>query len=100
MCFTVHFGKKSSEELKEYSSKKKGVKINTELDLNYPKINGFSHPLLPIIKDSSIDSMCWGLIPSFAKEENYKDLQKRSEEHTSELQSRPHLVCRLLLEKK
>src|SRR2546429_4207786 len=26
--------------------------------------------------------------------------QKRSEEHTSELQSRLHLVCRLLLEKK
>src|SRR5690554_6339034 len=25
---------------------------------------------------------------------------RRSEEHTSELQSRPHLVCRLLLEKK
>src|SRR2546422_3325275 len=27
-------------------------------------------------------------------------LRKRSEEHTSELQSRLHLVCRLLLEKK
>src|SRR3989442_2269825 len=27
-------------------------------------------------------------------------LKVRSEEHTSELQSRPHLVCRLLLEKK
>src|SRR6266498_5506738 len=27
-------------------------------------------------------------------------LHLRSEEHTSELQSRPHLVCRLLLEKK
>src|SRR3989442_5736466 len=27
-------------------------------------------------------------------------LRLRSEEHTSELQSRPHLVCRLLLEKK
>src|SRR3989442_2946498 len=26
--------------------------------------------------------------------------EDRSEEHTSELQSRPHLVCRLLLEKK
>src|SRR5690554_7362290 len=25
-------------------------------------------------------------------------IQSRSEEHTSELQSRPHLVCRLLLE--
>src|SRR3712207_8622051 len=30
----------------------------------------------------------WGLVPS------------RSEEHTSELQSRQYLVCRLLLEKK
>src|SRR5436305_15287202 len=28
------------------------------------------------------------------------DHPRRSEEHTSELQSRPHLVCRLLLEKK
>src|SRR3989442_6435199 len=28
------------------------------------------------------------------------DDDERSEEHTSELQSRPHLVCRLLLEKK
>src|SRR5690625_6293956 len=29
-----------------------------------------------------------------------KDQPDRSEEHTSELQSRGHLVCRLLLEKK
>src|SRR5690554_7782985 len=29
-----------------------------------------------------------------------KTTTTRSEEHTSELQSRPHLVCRLLLEKK
>src|SRR5690625_6237466 len=29
-----------------------------------------------------------------------KKYKKRSEEHTSELQSRGHLVCRLLLEKK
>src|SRR5690625_2217802 len=29
-----------------------------------------------------------------------RDLETRSEEHTSELQSRGHLVCRLLLEKK
>src|SRR5690625_6492425 len=28
------------------------------------------------------------------------DVPRRSEEHTSELQSRGHLVCRLLLEKK
>src|SRR2546422_6827368 len=29
-----------------------------------------------------------------------EQLERRSEEHTSELQSRLHLVCRLLLEKK
>src|SRR5690625_2792224 len=31
---------------------------------------------------------------------NIKEQHQRSEEHTSELQSRGHLVCRLLLEKK
>src|SRR3989442_7477235 len=42
---------------------------------------------------------CWlfGFFPTWA----YYSINKaRSEEHTSELQSRPHLVCRLLLEKK
>src|SRR5690554_7191117 len=34
------------------------------------------------------------------KNANSTWLNGRSEEHTSELQSRPHLVCRLLLEKK
>src|SRR5687768_17679858 len=34
-----------------------------------------------------------------AVEERLQDLKPRSEEHTSELQSRLHLVCRLLLEK-
>src|SRR5690554_7625474 len=33
-------------------------------------------------------------------EQNKMNFKLRSEEHTSELQSRPHLVCRLLLEKK
>src|SRR3989442_11747383 len=32
--------------------------------------------------------------------DNFDKGWMRSEEHTSELQSRPHLVCRLLLEKK
>src|SRR5258708_22683454 len=35
---------------------------------------------------------------SFEKEDDRRD--SRSEEHTSELQSPDHLVCRLLLEKK
>src|SRR3989442_10551490 len=35
-----------------------------------------------------------------ASRSRHGNLRRRSEEHTSELQSRPHLVCRLLLEKK
>src|SRR5687768_18045740 len=35
-----------------------------------------------------------------ATEAEMKEKKARSEEHTSELQSRLHLVCRLLLEKK
>src|SRR5690554_7549885 len=35
-----------------------------------------------------------------SKNDVLRHISSRSEEHTSELQSRPHLVCRLLLEKK
>src|SRR3712207_7100118 len=35
---------------------------------------------------------------NFKKEKDYKKLKPRSEEHTSELQSRQYIVCRLLLE--
>src|SRR3989442_7571293 len=37
---------------------------------------------------------------SFCHSSSVMNGTTRSEEHTSELQSRPHLVCRLLLEKK
>src|SRR3989442_4291815 len=38
--------------------------------------------------------------PTIEVGDNSVTYTTRSEEHTSELQSRPHLVCRLLLEKK
>src|SRR5439155_26497341 len=44
---------------------------------------------------SSESSESYTAVPS-----NKSIVQLRSEEHTSELQSRGHLVCRLLLEKK
>src|SRR5690554_7178212 len=58
-----------------------------------------------------IISAAWGYFANRAMESKYeKEVTaltqeheaeiERSEEHTSELQSRPHLVCRLLLEKK
>src|SRR6266699_1699707 len=51
---------------------------------------------------TSIGQADYGL-QSLVREMNVhgaKLARRRSEEHTSELQSRPHLVCRLLLEKK
>src|SRR5690554_7291512 len=41
-----------------------------------------------------------GFISGYRPPSRPDTLFVRSEEHTSELQSRPHLVCRLLLEKK
>src|SRR5687768_18208435 len=40
------------------------------------------------------------LVDRVPERDRQRDLRHRSEEHTSELQSRLHLVCRLLLEKK
>src|SRR5689334_24392962 len=45
------------------------------------------------------DDMDW-LVPTSPQEVMTRLLRGRSEEHTSELQSQFHLVCRLLLEKK
>src|SRR5690554_7521584 len=42
----------------------------------------------------------WCLGPEHSLSLHTGDWTVRSEEHTSELQSRPHIVCRLLLEKK
>src|SRR3989449_4999097 len=51
-----------------------------------------NHPHIARMMDSGeADYLLWYVMPY---------LPGRSEEHTSELQSRLHLVCRLLLEKK
>src|SRR3989442_8461340 len=42
----------------------------------------------------------WLIAPVVSGQKQFRPADQRSEEHTSELQSRPHLVCRLLLEKK
>src|SRR5690625_7605852 len=44
--------------------------------------------------------LLFSLQHSLRCQSNFEDASDRSEEHTSELQSRGHLVCRLLLEKK
>src|SRR5690554_7466682 len=49
----------------------------------------------PELRFNFLTDVCGVHYPDFPEGEKF-----RSEEHTSELQSRPHLVCRLLLEKK
>src|SRR5437899_12837604 len=55
------------------------------------------HDALPIFASMSLTVR---LMNVFAVPGDVFDEVKRSEEHTSELQSLRHLVCRLLLEKK
>src|SRR5690242_21734890 len=55
------------------------------------------HELLRAIGEKEIDDAVFGPALDFS---DFRNMQKRSEEHTSELQSHVNLVCRLLLEKK
>src|SRR3989442_8739869 len=58
----------------------------------------------PSIRARRSTSLCDGPLPAgleaLVNPGKILLVEDRSEEHTSELQSRPHLVCRLLLEKK
>src|SRR3712207_7204975 len=65
------------------------------------------HDALPICRPCSTElhltlkrSICWTNLGTSARQPKLRPTSSRSEEHTSELQSRQYLVCRLLLEKK
>src|SRR5438309_6271552 len=58
------------------------------------------HDALPILAEYDNVSMNISMIMSGIDPQSKKFTEPRSEEHTSELQSQFHLVCRLLLEKK
>src|SRR5438552_12858369 len=67
------------------------------------------HDALPIFWPVALDDALWVTTTAnnqrdhadhLANLMHHEALQDRSEEHTSELQSPDHLVCRLLLEKK
>src|SRR5215510_16439530 len=59
------------------------------------------HDALPIANCSRREAKVEGPVPGAGgSTPRIPVLVSRSEEHTSELQSRGHLVCRLLLEKK
>src|SRR5438045_9310829 len=58
------------------------------------------HDALPIFMFTATAGTWWALLVRVAVTASPGLPRSRSEEHTSELQSLRHLVCRLLLEKK
>src|SRR2546422_5434785 len=62
----------------------------------FPYTRLFRSPFLPTTLATPLFGRLWGGFSGT----NHTLTWLRSEEHTSELQSRLHLVCRLLLEKK
>src|SRR5205809_6913820 len=84
--YTDASGKKQSADVVDKYYPKKIVKPFAKLDANIdPKLRRAATIAEERAHAHSL-SKCWRFV--------------RSEEHTSELQSRLHLVCRLLLEKK
>src|SRR5690625_6624819 len=63
--------------------------------IDHSRISGIKGAFLIGVNDG-----VWTLSPKAEGLINEQERALRSEEHTSELQSRGHLVCRLLLEKK
>src|SRR2546429_7064462 len=58
------------------------------------------HDALPIWRRQGLGVGARDWIVDVVRRHGAAEITERSEEHTSELQSRLHLVCRLLLEKK
>ena len=70
MCYTVSFEGKAIKAVKEHLKINKDIKMNGEFNEIYYLVSGFSHPKLPVIKYHSVDVSEWGLIPSFASNED------------------------------
>src|SRR2546429_9980024 len=67
-----------------------------------PRSTLFPYTTLFRSQSFGLDSFGGRALPAVQDEDHSEERKRieRSEEHTSELQSRLHLVCRLLLEKK
>src|SRR3712207_9001700 len=55
---------------------------------------------IELLTNLAVHAHLHGVDPGHLRQRQHELCEARSEEHTSELQSRQYLVCRLLLEKK
>src|SRR5690625_1378087 len=68
---------------------------NNAMTLSSIDTDGFPHNRIVLLKKFNDDGFVFFTNYSSAKGKSIQENPKRSEEHTSELQSRGHLVCRL-----
>src|SRR5690554_7558523 len=95
---TCEYGIKAVLYIASQSLENKRVKIG-DIVQNIDSPEAFTSKILGVLSKNEIISSQTGPNGGYeVKDENIHSLTIRSEEHTSELQSRPHLVCRLLLE--
>src|SRR3712207_7742049 len=66
----------------------------------FRSIGPWASPPLPVLGPGGGCCLNWAKEPVFQRGRDRNSRATRSEEHTSELQSRQYLVCRLLLETK
>src|SRR3712207_6318765 len=80
------------------TSQPSAARTRTVAELTCEKKTCCTHPVRTptLLRFSPLGEVCSGIFSSFPS----AGIRARSEEHTSELQSRQYLVCRLLLEKK
>src|SRR5437899_10203451 len=72
--------------------------FRSRLDAEHPEIRDRERPALHVV---GLELLVAGAVDEVGADSgDLGEGQPRSEEHTSELQSLRHLVCRLLLEKK
>src|SRR5437588_8316019 len=64
------------------------------------EFSAWDDPIQHVIRGRDAADGTEGLFAAFPKQGAFPGVARRSEEHTSELQSHSDLVCRLLLEKK
>src|SRR5699024_11714601 len=96
--------KRVQVELEEYPELYKKCKFDLPKELNeltkgIREMKSSGYPVEHLGFEEKIKTYQKDLLTSVRTMEK-RDLESRSEEHTSELQSRFDLVCRLLLEKK
>src|SRR2546426_4994419 len=76
------------------------LSLHDALPISFATEPNHDNEFWPFLRDPETLARPWAIPGTPGLEHRIGGLEKRSEEHTSELQSPCNLVCRLLLEKK